>query len=65
MRLSLVRVNQAQAATLASMTPSAQKVVEGVQDFASLDGIRTDISSILVTASNDINKLGLPVLYKV
>ena len=49
-----------EAATLASMTPSAQKVVEGVQDFASLDGIRTDISSILITASNDINKLGLP-----
>ena len=33
-----------EAATLASMTPSSQKIVEGVQDFASLDGIRTDIS---------------------
>jgi len=37
-----------------------QKITEGVQDFASLDGIRSDISNILVTASNDINKLGLP-----
>lgn len=48
-----------EAAKLNEMIPSAQKVVEGVQDFASLDGIRTDISNILVTASNDINKLGL------
>jgi len=47
-------------ATLESLTPSVQKITEGVQDFASLDGIRTDISNILVTASNDINKLGLP-----
>jgi len=49
-----------EAAILSEMTPSSQKIVEGVQDFASLDGIRTDISNILVTASNDINKLGLP-----
>lgn len=47
-------------ATLESLTPSVQKITEGVQDFASLDGIRTDISNILVTASSDINKLGLP-----
>tara|TARA_R100000742_G_C4278904_1_gene102380 strand:- start:2363 stop:4231 length:1869 start_codon:yes stop_codon:yes gene_type:complete len=49
-----------EAAKLSEMTPSSQKIVEGVQDFASLDGIRTDISNILVTASNDINKLGFP-----
>ena len=42
------------------MVPSAQKISDGVQEFASLDGTRSDISNILLTAQNDINKLGLP-----
>jgi len=43
-----------------SLMPSGQKIVEGVQDFAALDNIRTDIGNILNTAASDINKLGLP-----
>mgnify|MGYP003123338282 FL=1 len=49
-----------EASIFNQMMPSAQKIVEGVQDFAALDNIRTDIGNILNTAALDINKLGLP-----
>jgi hypothetical protein len=47
-----------EASIFNQMMPSAQKIVESVQDFAALDNIRTDIGNILTTAATDINKLG-------
>lgn len=49
-----------EASMFDNLLPTAGKIAEGVSDFASLDNIRTDITNILVAASNDINKIGLP-----